>query len=129
MLVACERQREWPAKLVAGVEAGLEFAAADSQGAIELMTGGGAGDKGFDRTVVCLCAMLTTVAPAELHLPVATHEALVGGVLTIVAGHLRRDRHDRLLAAAPDLVLLLLLPYLGFDEARRWAATAAVGGG
>jgi hypothetical protein len=42
-------------------------------------------------------------------------------VVGLVGDHLRIGRVDRLLELRPDLVLLALLPYLGFSEAQRWA--------
>jgi hypothetical protein len=58
-------------------------------------------------------------------LPGSTDEALVAGVVGLVGDHLRIGRVDRLLELRPDLVLLTLLPYLGFSEAQRWANNVA----
>ena len=43
----------------------------------------------------------------------------------ISVDHLRSGSLDRLREIAPELVHLMLLPYLGFDEAKRWAESTA----
>jgi hypothetical protein len=43
----------------------------------------------------------------------------------LVGDHLRIGRQDRLEELRPELVLLTLLPYLGFDEARKRANQVA----
>lgn len=60
-------------------------------------------------------------APHDRRLPVSTDEAMVAGVVGLVGDHVRIGRPERLTELRPELVLLTLLPYLGFAEARRWA--------
>ena len=46
----------------------------------------------------------------------------MAGIVGLVGGdHIRIGRVDRLAELRPELVLLTLLPYLGFSEAQRWA--------
>ena len=64
-------------------------------------------------------------APRDTRLPASTDEALVAGIVGLVGDHLRVGRLDRLAELRPELVLLTLLPYLGFTEAQRWANQVA----
>lgn len=48
---------------------------------------------------------------------------LVAGLVGLVGDHLRIGRPERLRELRPELVLLTLLPYLGFIEAQRWAGS------
>jgi hypothetical protein len=54
-------------------------------------------------------------------LPASTDEALVAGIVGLVGDHVRIGRVERLAELRPELVLLVLLPYLGFAEAQAWA--------
>ena len=45
----------------------------------------------------------------------------MAGIVGLVGDHVRVGRLEALEALRPDLVLLALLPYLGFAEAREWA--------
>lgn len=63
-----------------------------------------------------------SVYPDAASLPDTTERALVGGVASIVSGHLLAEDPRALEALKPQLVELLLLPYVGAGEARRVAA-------
>jgi hypothetical protein len=52
-------------------------------------------------------------------------QALIGGVATLIVRRLNAGATDRLPELLPDLVELVLAPYLGREEARRIAASAA----
>jgi hypothetical protein len=79
----------------------------------------------YERVVGRLAGMIRVKAPIERRLPVSTDEALVGGIVGLVGDHVRLGRTERLAELRPELVLLALLPYLGFSEAQRWANRAA----
>jgi hypothetical protein len=124
MLGACEREQEWPAKLGAGICAGLEFVVADpdaARGLIAETQSTRARDSTYLELLTRLSALLGEIAPDDKRLPASTRDAVVGGIVMVVLGHLHRDRLDRLAALGPDLVYFALLPYLGFDEAQNWA--------
>jgi len=59
--------------------------------------------------------------PAAAYLPEATERALVGGIASIVSGHLLMEDTEALPLLEPQLVELILIPYLGEVEARRVA--------
>jgi AcrR family transcriptional regulator len=61
-----------------------------------------------------------TRAPSEL-----TEAALVGALTAIVGARLSRGEVDDLRRLGPELVQIVLAPYLGYEEAQRVAHTAA----
>lgn len=52
-------------------------------------------------------------------LPELTERAMIGAATSIVGNRIMRDQVDRLPAVEPELVQLILIPYLGPEEARR----------
>ncbi len=59
--------------------------------------------------------------PDASDLPVATERALVGGIASIICGHLLAEEPRALAAMEPDLVELVLVPYVGRAEAKQIA--------
>ena len=121
---ACARNREWPAQIAAAIYAGVDFAIAHPdlvEGLSADRVPGGESLRRYDLVITRMAQFLREKAPADRRLPGSTDEALVGGVVGLVGDHLRIGKVERLTELRPDLVLLTLLPYLGFDEARRWA--------
>jgi hypothetical protein len=128
VLDACAGEREWPAQIAAGVYAGVDFAIANPSLASTLTADGfaAAGDiSAYERVIGRLAGFIQVKAPAGSRLPASTDEALVAGIVGLVGDHIRIGRVDRLVELRPELVLLTLLPYLGFSEAQRWANWAA----
>lgn len=127
ILDACGASEEWPAQIAAGVYAGVDFVVGNP-GAAQALTivAGSAGEyrSRYENLVGRLAGFLRVRAPHERRLPVSTDEAVVAGVVGLVGDHVRIGRLDRLAELRPDLVLLTLLPYLGFAEAQRWANAA-----
>lgn len=116
---------EWPAQLAAGVRAALDFALADPDAArvlaIESMTVAGPGRNRYVRLIEHFAALLRVTAPAERRQPVSTEQGLIAGMAATVAEQLRAGGPEALRDLAPELVELVLTPYLGGEEARRWA--------
>jgi hypothetical protein len=124
---ACARSGEWPEKVAVGIRAALDFAAANPEAArvlaIDVRTSGSGTD--YLRLVELFSELLGAEAPREPPgVSDASDRAVVGGIATVVAMHLRSGTLDRLPHAAPELTYLALLPYLGFEEAKRWASLA-----
>ncbi|HTR73998.1 MAG TPA: hypothetical protein VMH33_01910 [Solirubrobacterales bacterium] len=124
VLAACRIEAEWPARIIAAVYAGIDFAIANP----EIATGFGSVLEGaaeraarYERLIGRFAGFLQTQAPTEERLPGSTDTALIGGIVGLVGDHIRLGRTDRLEELRPDLVLLILLPYLGFSEAKIWA--------
>jgi hypothetical protein len=123
---ACTSQPEWQGRVVAGIKAALEFAATEPAKAEALTVRArrpGPGDRDREREVIGFFAgLLDAVAPDEKLFPVSTDEAIVESIAAIVRGHLRGGTAEELPDAAPDLVYLTLMPYLGLAETQRWVA-------
>jgi hypothetical protein len=128
VLEACASEEEWPAQIAAGICAGVDYAIAHPELAEILSSDAPAGSGTLNRyesVIGRLAGFLRVKAPIKERLPGSTDEALVAGMVGLVGDHLRIGRLDRLEELRPELVLLTLLPYLGFSEAQRWANQVA----
>jgi hypothetical protein len=124
VLDACAREDEWPAQIAAAIYAGVDYVIANPDAAETLASNAAPGtdtQQRYESVVGRLAGFLRAKAPVDERLPGATDEALVAGIVGLVGDHLRIGRLDRLEELRPELVLLTLLPYLGFGEAKRWA--------
>lgn len=130
---ACQRQARWEAKVVAGIGAALDFAASepDKARALTLSARRPAFGESYPEQVVIsyFASELGAVAPRTRRIAISTDEGIVETIALLVRGHLLDGAQDRLPAAAPDLVYLALLPYLGFTETTHWAQSAAAADG
>lgn len=128
MLDACAVEGEWPAQVAAAIYAGVDFAIANPNVARALTLDAAAEAdcmRRYERVVGRFAGFIQIKAPRDSRLPGSTDEALVAGIVGLVGDHIRIGRLDRLAELRPELVLLTLLPYLGFAEAQRWANQAA----
>ena len=129
---ACDRQSEWEAKVVAGIQAMVAFAAASpAKGlalTVEARRPGSGGGAPADEVIAYFAERLSAVAPRTNRAPISTDESVVEAIAVIVRGNLIADTAEQLLEASPDLVYLALLPYLGLPEARGWSQALALGG-
>src|SRR5690242_4196265 len=126
--VDCSREDQWPAQVAAAIYAGVDYAIAHPEVAETLAYDSAAEDESFRRyesVIARLAGFLRVKAPSQGRLPVATDETLMAGMVGLVGDHLRVGRLDRLEQLRPELVLLTLLPYLGFKEAKEWADRVA----
>jgi hypothetical protein len=126
ILEACGAQGEWPRKIAAGIQAGLEFAAADPAAARVLVTEalmhGRDGVARHERLVAYLGERLLPgreLSPDGKRLPGITERAMAGGVVALVAQRLDLGREDELPALSPEAIQFVLTPYIGAEEARR----------
>lgn len=116
-------ETEWPAQISAGVYAGIDMAIANPE-MIRILTVD-ASLKGdctyrYERLIGRLAGFVRIKAPASPRSP-GTDEAMVAGIVGLVGDHIRIGRLERLAELRPELVLMALLPYLGFAEAQSWA--------
>ena len=125
---ACRRHVKWEAKVVAGIDATLEFAAASPAKATALTVSArrpAFGERNPEQVVLAhFAALLEEVTPAERPLPVSTDKSIVASIAAVVRGHLLAGTEDQLPEVAPDLVYLALLPYLGLEGTKRWVESA-----
>jgi hypothetical protein len=124
LIEACRVRGEWPDKIAAGVYAALDFAAADPERALSLLARDVEGDgeaRAYAQTVDCVNRLLAGIVPVAAS-PAGGSAGSVQGIAIIVSDHLRAGRIDGLGQIGPALVQFALQPYLGYAEAKRWAA-------
>jgi hypothetical protein len=113
---------EWAARVAGSIRAALAFAIDNPAAARALTVTSRCGEPGgYDELIAELSTRLGHATPADLRPTASTDTAVVNSIASVVGDHVRSDRINRLEEVAPDLVCLALLPYVGFDEARRQA--------
>ncbi len=117
---ACAGLAEWEARIVAGVGAVLAFSAANPSRAKALTVDARRGTNDREHEVISYFAERIGEGAPEKRFPISTDVAIVESIATVVRGHLLDGTADRLPDAAPDLVNLVLMPYLGLAETQRW---------
>jgi AcrR family transcriptional regulator len=129
---ACAAESAWPDGVVAAVREALEYAAASPDEArLILISSHTSSEPALARRGRAaheqLAALLRSGrqrakgGPAP---PAATEEAIIGAAMSLV-GNCLLDEPERLPDLAPELVQIILTPYLGDGEARRFAEAAA----
>jgi AcrR family transcriptional regulator len=126
---ACEAPGEWPAKVRAALAAILSsLVEASSLARVFAVEGTAVSLAAAERQFAALDQFAALLRegrrhfPAAASLPDATERALVGGIASIVSGHLLMEDPQAIPALETELVELVLMPYLGATEARRTAA-------
>ena len=123
LVEACGAREEWPDKVAAGIYAALDFATADPDRALVLLSRDGKGNaeaRAYRQTVDCVNRLLDEIVPTAAS-PAGGGAGSVQGIAMIVCDHLRAERVDGLGRIGPALVQFALQPYLGYAEAKRWA--------
>ena len=119
---ACSRQSGWEARVVAGIKAALEFAAAHPGETraltIEAHRAAPAADRDDD-VIAYFTKLFNDAAPAEKLFPITSDRAMIAAIAMIIRSHLVAGSVSDLPELAPDLVYLALMPYNGLDAARR----------
>lgn len=126
---ACDMPGEWPLKVRAALAAILSsLVEASTLARVFAVEAAAASLAAAERQFAALDQFAALLRdgrrhyPAAASLPVATERALVGGVASIVSGHLLMEDPQAIPAQEAQLVELLLIPYLGEGEARRVAS-------
>lgn len=117
----------WAAGVAAALRAALELGARAPERALllvgEPLTAGPRAAYAHDQVVARFAPLLRLGRQgASEEAPPALEEALLGGVLGVVASRLRGDALGALPSLAPSLTQFVLTPYLGPAEAKRVAA-------
>jgi hypothetical protein len=118
---ACGREAAWEARVIAGVRAALEFAAAHpgEARALTIEAGGaGAAPDRRDEVITHFARLLAEGAPSGKQFPIAADRAMVAAAVMIVRSHLVSGSARHLPELAPDLAFMVLLPYSGQARAR-----------
>lgn len=123
----CETDAEWPQKVRAALDVTLSYLAEASNVArvfaVEAAANLAATERQF-AAVESFAAMLRDgrrLYPHAAELPAPTERALVGGIASIISGHLLAEEPQALAELEPQLAELVLMPYLGQSEAKRIA--------
>jgi len=124
---SCAGHEEWPARVVAGITAAVEFVAAEPAAARALAIdsrwhGVGQGSD-YDGMIDRFAGLLGSGAPRPDRLPASIDASVVSMIASVVSCHVRTGTVETLGGGDPDLVFLALLPYVGFAEAGRWSAS------
>ena len=126
--MACASDDPWPKRATVAIRQALEFAAADPAAAsvltTEALTQGVDGVERYERLMAYLAGLLEAGRDERPHgpdLPATTERSLAGGVATIVANRLDRQRAAELPGLVAEVVQFVLTPYMGREEARRAA--------
>lgn len=131
LLRACATEREWPRKVRAAFAAAFTFVREAPDEAQLLTLDALATDLTIARQVIDSNAHLAALlrdgrrhTPLGSALPDLTEEGLIGAVSSILGGRLLEGGVEALEGMEPELVQLVLTPYVGAEEARRVAARA-----
>ncbi|HEU4737115.1 MAG TPA: helix-turn-helix domain-containing protein, partial [Solirubrobacterales bacterium] len=123
---ACRSERQWPLEIAVGIATALEWA--DSNPTLASLLVGGLSMAG-PRAAHCHDLLVARFAPrlrlgrnfGGVLLPPSQEEMSIAGISGVVALHVDSQDGDSLVALAPQLVELVLGPYIGVKEARRVA--------
>ena len=128
ILEACRQQELWPAKVAAAIAAAIDFAATEPKSVqlltVEALIQRPDGGRRYVHTIEHFAELLRAEAPVDESRPKSTEQALVGGVATTIADRMRHETPSELTPSIPELIEFVLLPYVGEEEAKRWARWA-----
>jgi AcrR family transcriptional regulator len=131
LLRACAGQAEWPAKVAAAITVAIDFAVRAPGEAQLLILEAVAADPVLVERVLASNDFFVGLlrngreqCRQAASLPELTERALVGASTSVIGSRLLSDRADSLPALAPQLIQLILNPYLGNEEAARVAKAA-----
>lgn len=114
---ACERTSSDEDKIAAGIEALLEFIAANPSSSrmfmVEAISATPSSARLYEAGVGQFVELLRKNAPAEADLPETIEESLVGGVAWILQQQIRRGAAENATDLLGELSQFVLSPYLG----------------
>jgi AcrR family transcriptional regulator len=128
VLDACDGPEEWPAKVRAALRAVIaSIVEANTLARVFAVEATSASFAATARQLAVLDGFATllregrSLYPAASSLPPVTERAVVGGIASIISGFLLAEEPQALVAIEPELVELVLVPFVGATEARRIA--------
>jgi hypothetical protein len=134
LAAACLPGDSWPARTAAAIFAAFDFAATNPAAArVLLIESLGSGEDGLDRRRRLLADFTARLAlgrsqrPEGVQLPSIVEQFLIGGLVNVITQRLLSEQPESSLEIASGMVEFTLLPYLGADEAKRWAAATSPG--
>jgi AcrR family transcriptional regulator len=128
---ACDAAGDWAAGIRAGLQALLDAMAAHPGQArlcvMEILAAGHPGRARHSATMDALAAVIdagAAEAPDDLDLPPLLGRAAAGACFSLIYEWVGNDRTAELPELAPQLVSIVLVPYVGRTEAARHAGAA-----
>jgi AcrR family transcriptional regulator len=128
---ACAEAPDWPSQVAAGVSASIAFVVDAPEEARLLSLDAVGADPGVARRVLASNERLAEMLRAGREhsglaesLPELTEMALVSATSSVLSGFVMDGRVDQIEELKPQLVQLLLMPYVGVEEAQRFALVA-----
>jgi AcrR family transcriptional regulator len=128
---ACAGESEWPAKVAAAIGAAIEFASRAPEEALLLALDAVAADPVLASRVLASNDFLVGLLrngreqwPPAVALPELTERAMIGATTSLIGSRLICGQVSRLAEIEPQLVQLVLIPYMGVEEARHVAEAA-----
>jgi AcrR family transcriptional regulator len=127
---AFDEEKEWPRAIRAGIEAMLEFLAAEPNLArlcmVEALVAGPAVVERYDAAIQSFVPYFQEGRKGRSkevlsRLSPTTEEALVGGMVSLISRRIIAGKAEELEELLPDLVEFTLTPYLGSAEAAKIA--------
>jgi AcrR family transcriptional regulator len=128
MLAAPGAQAPWPERIRARLAALLDVLSRDAPVSrcflVEPLAAGGEVAARYRDAMQILAETLRPEPEPSSHDVEVRDQALIGGVVTLIVRRLNAGAGERLPALLPDLVELVLAPYLGRAESRKLASGA-----
>jgi AcrR family transcriptional regulator len=128
----CREKGVWPARLAAAVVLAVDYAAGSPEEARLLLPEAMGADPVLARQARVSADFLVDIlragrrySQAAADLPELTERALIGAATSVIGDRLVSGRADSLPELKPQLVELMLLPFVGPEEARRVATSQA----
>ncbi len=125
---AVDTELSWPEQVRDGLRAVLELIVSEPNRArlclVEAQTAGPAGlerFEAFQQSVVPALRRGRQLDSEAARLPERLEDATAGGLVWIVHHRLVMNEIDRIEALLPDMIEIVLTPYLGAGEAETWA--------
>jgi AcrR family transcriptional regulator len=129
VLAASDPSEPWPEQVRDRLAALLGALSRDAAIArfylVEPLAAGGEVAARYRDAMQLLAETVRPPASAEMNAEVRD-QALMGGIATLISRRLKSEGADGLPRLLPDLVELTLAPYIGRDEARRFAQETAI---
>lgn len=126
---ACASDFDWPHRLAAAVRAAIGFAVESPDEARLLLFETVGSDRELAaQALACNDQLVGLLRGGREHsaevaaMPELTERALIGAATSVVGNRLMQGKEDELRQIEPELVELMLVPYVGGAEARRIAA-------
>lgn len=129
---ACARESDWTAKVAVGIAAAIAYAVREPEEAQLLIVDSVAADPRLAERVLASNDYLVGLlrngreqCPGTAALPELTERTLIGATTSVIGKRLLSGQADQLRDLEPQLVQLVLMPYVGVEEARRAAYETA----